>query len=99
MPRRRPRRFWWHAVLRRVRSQGFVSSADVAGLRVALLHGNQYAQRLLRRECDRLQAAGDALLLDMLLCLEYDTDEVASALVHAEPGLWQRVSDLLRDIE
>lgn len=90
--RRNGRRFWWHATLARVARRGFIAYADMNGMRAALLTGNRQAQRLLRRECDRLGAEAEALVLDLMLCFECDTEAVASAIVGARPDLFHIVA-------
>lgn len=90
--RQRGRRFWWHTTLARVARRGYVAHADMNGMRAALLAGNKQAQRLLRRECDRLGADAEALVLDLMLCFECDTEAVASAIVGAQPNLFHIVA-------
>jgi len=96
-PVRRCRRFW-RRIVERVQRQGYISVADLDGMRDALVCGDAAAQALLRRECKRLRAEAEACLLDFLLSTEYESDTVAAALADACAETAEQVYSLLGEI-
>lgn len=94
--RRGRKRIWWLRCLEQMEHRELRAS-DLPALRHALLAGNVQAIAILQRARHRECACEDDLLLDLILCLDHDTDDLARALVTAFPELATRVAELTRD--
>lgn len=93
--RRGRKRFWWQRCLEQMNPRA-LRPCDWEPLRQALIAG-EYEAILLLHTAMLTNAAADDLLLDLVLCLNHDTEELARALVAAFPGLKKRVAQLVND--
>lgn len=93
--RRGRKRTWWLRCLEQLERRELRPS-DLPALRHALLAGNAQAIAILHRAVSANHDADD-LLIDLILCLDHDTEELARALVTAFPELATRVAELTRD--
>lgn len=93
--RRGRKRTWWLRCLEQLERRELRPS-DLPALRHALLAGNAQAIAILHRAVSA-DADADDLLVDLILCLDHDTEELAHALVAAFPELATRVAELVHD--